>query len=300
MTDAKKTVLFDRHAALAAKSQIVPFAGWEMALWYQSISAEHGAVRKQAGLFDCTHMAVLEITGKDALNFLNILTTNDVSMLKPGKAQYSYILNLFGNIIDDVIIYCISGDNYMMVVNAANEDSVKNWIQKVRTDFGELSRAEKSEPLGNTLKELTEQVSAIRDYASSQQDQMRKLQDGYDWGIIRTFCLRVIRCIDNIESRIEELSAARKPAGHLEEVRDELLFALESSGVEQFEPEFGSEYRSQEKYAEAVKEKEASGRPDQAGTIAKVLRPGYRYVMDEENFKVVRTAQVMLFGCKDE
>jgi glycine cleavage system T protein len=154
MTEAKKTVLFDRHAALAAKSQIVPFAGWEMPLWYQSISAEHGAVRKTAGLFDCTHMAVLEITGKDALNFLNILTTNDVSMLKPGKAQYSYILDLLGNIIDDVIIYCISSDplrcnrtaasNYMMVVNAANEDSVKNWIQKVRTDFGELSRAEKS------------------------------------------------------------------------------------------------------------------------------------------------------------
>ena len=150
MTDAKKTVLFDRHAPSAscearegAKSQIVPFAGWLMPLWYQSISAEHGAVRKTAGLFDCTHMAVLEITGKDALNFLNILTTNDVSMLKPGKAQYSYILDLLGNIIDDVIIYCISGDNYMMVVNAANENSVKNWIQKVRIDFGELSRAEK-------------------------------------------------------------------------------------------------------------------------------------------------------------
>ena len=111
MTEAKKTVLFDRHAALAGKSQIVPFAGWMMPLWYQSISAEHNAVRKTAGLFDCTHMAVLKIAGKDALNFLNILTTNDVSMLKPGKAQYSYILNLAGDIIDDIIVYCIEADN---------------------------------------------------------------------------------------------------------------------------------------------------------------------------------------------
>jgi glycine hydroxymethyltransferase len=134
MTDAKKTVLFDRHAALTGKSQIVPFAGWLMPLWYQSISIEHQAVRKQAGLFDCTHMAVLKIAGKNAQDFLNVLATNDVSMLKSGKAQYSYILNSVGDIIDDVIIYCIADDNYMMVVNAANENNVKNWVQKVRTE----------------------------------------------------------------------------------------------------------------------------------------------------------------------
>jgi molecular chaperone GrpE (heat shock protein) len=159
---------------------------------------------------------------------------------------------------------------------------------------------ERAEPLSDTLKELTEQVSAIRDYAADQQDHMKKLQDGYDWGIIRTFCLRVIRCIDNIESRVTELAEAGEPVEHMEEVRDELLFALESSGVEQFEPELGSEYRGQEKFVEAIKQKQTSGRPDQAGKIAKVIRPGYRYVMDEENFKVVRTAQVMLFGCEHE
>jgi glycine cleavage system T protein len=134
MTDAKKTVLFEKHAALAGKSQIVPFAGWMMPLWYQSISIEHTAVRKTTGLFDCTHMAVLKIAGEDALNFLNILTTNDVSMLKPGKAQYSYILNLAGDIIDDVIIYCIGTDDFMMVANAANEQKVKDWLKKVSTE----------------------------------------------------------------------------------------------------------------------------------------------------------------------
>ncbi len=131
MTDAKKTVLFEKHAALAAKAQIVPFGGWLMPLWYQSIRAEHEAVRKTAGLFDCTHMAVLKITGKDAANFLNILATNEVSMLKPGKAQYSYILNSAGDIVDDIIIYYIAPENFMMVANASNEQKVKDWIAKV-------------------------------------------------------------------------------------------------------------------------------------------------------------------------
>ncbi|MGB8225862.1 MAG: glycine cleavage system aminomethyltransferase GcvT [Sedimentisphaerales bacterium] len=134
MTEAKKTVLFEKHTALAGKGQIVPFAGWMMPVWYQPQSREHEAVRKRAGLFDCTHMAVLKITGKDASNFLNVLATNDVSMLKPGKAQYSYILNPAGDIIDDIIIYYIAADNYMMVANAANEQKVKDWIAKVRTE----------------------------------------------------------------------------------------------------------------------------------------------------------------------
>jgi molecular chaperone GrpE (heat shock protein) len=151
-------------------------------------------------------------------------------------------------------------------------------------------------PINNTLKELAQQVGAIRDYAASQQDRVEKLQDGYDWGIIRTFCLRVIRCIDNVEKHIAETKDGNEAVVHLEEVRDELLFALESSGVEQYEPEIHSDYRGQEKLAEAVKEKQPSNKADQAGRIAKVLRPGYRYIIDDENFKVVRTAQVKLFG----
>ncbi|MFA5291421.1 MAG: glycine cleavage system aminomethyltransferase GcvT [Phycisphaerae bacterium] len=141
----KKTVLFEKHAALAGKGQIVPFAGWMMALWYQSIRAEHEAVRKTAGLFDCTHMAVLKIAGKDAANFLNILTTNDVAMLKPGKAQYSYILNPAGDIIDDVIVYCIAHDNFTMVANASNEQKVKDWIGAVAADLNVCQNSRKFE-----------------------------------------------------------------------------------------------------------------------------------------------------------
>jgi molecular chaperone GrpE (heat shock protein) len=75
-----------------------------------------------------------------------------------------------------------------------------------------------------------------------------------------------------------------------------MLFALESSGVERFVPELNSDYRGQEKLAEAVKEKQTSSKPDHAGRIAKVLRSGYRYIIDDENYKIVRTAQVKLFG----
>jgi len=155
---------------------------------------------------------------------------------------------------------------------------------------------EHSEPINNTLNELTQQVAAIRQYATQQQGRMEKLQDGYDWNIIRNFCLRVIRCLDNLENRINQLSEQGVDAVHLEEVRDELVFALESSGVEQFEPEINSNYRGQERCAEAVKDKECSDDQNLSGKIAKVIRHGYQYVIDEENVKIVRPSQVQLFG----
>ncbi len=155
---------------------------------------------------------------------------------------------------------------------------------------------ESSKQLDSTLSALSEQVTAIREYTSHQQDRLEKLQDGYDWNIIRTFCLRVIRCIDNLDGRISRLNGEGDNAIHLEEVRDELIFALESSGIEQYKPEINSEYRGQEKYAEAVKDKQSCDDPKKAGRIADVIRPGYQYFINEGNVKVVRTAQVKLFG----
>ncbi|MDT8301858.1 MAG: hypothetical protein RQ760_10275 [Sedimentisphaerales bacterium] len=155
---------------------------------------------------------------------------------------------------------------------------------------------EHSQPLDSTLKDLAQQVSAIREYASCQQERVEKLQDGYDWNIIKTFCLRIIRCIDNLENRIERLSSKGTKTEYLEDIRDEMVFALESSGIEQYQPEINSDYRGQEKYAEAVKQKEHCDNAKQKGKIAKVIRPGYQYVINEENVKIVRTAQVKLFG----
>jgi len=168
---------------------------------------------------------------------------------------------------------------------------IKQMAQRVQQ-----AAVEHSGPLNNTLVELTQEVAAIREYASNQQDRVKKLQEGYDWNIIKTFCLRVIRCIDNLESRISRLSEQDVKTSNLDEIRDELVFALESSGVERFEPEINSDYHGQEKIAEAVKEKEHCDDPNLTGKIAKVIRPAYKYFIDEENVKVVRTAQVKLFG----
>ncbi len=175
-------------------------------------------------------------------------------------------------------------------------------LEKQIEEFKQMAQAvqqttiEHSGPLKNNLEELTQQVSAIREYALHQQDRVKKLQDGYDWNIIRNFCLRVIRCLDNIENRISQLAEQDIDTKQLEEVRDELVFALESSGLEQFKPEINSDYQGQEKTAETISEKESCDNPDLTGKIAKVIRPGYQYFIDEENVKIVRAAQVKLFG----
>jgi molecular chaperone GrpE (heat shock protein) len=152
-----------------------------------------------------------------------------------------------------------------------------------------------TEPVLNSLSELTEEVSAIRQFAAKQQDQMKKLQDGYDWMLIRRFCLRIIRCIDNISDRIRIARQQNKETQSLEEIRDELSFALESSGVEQFEPDIGADYKGLERYAEAIHDKEPNSQPEHSGTIARVLRPGYQYLISDEEVKIVRCAQVKLF-----
>jgi len=158
------------------------------------------------------------------------------------------------------------------------------------------SRVEDSKPLQESLMELTQQISAIREYASHQQERVQKLQDGYDWSIIKNFCLRIIRCIDNVEDRIQDQSSQQSDTKELEEVRDELVFALESTGVEQFNPEINSEYRGQERNTEAVKEKKECKDEKLSGRIAEVIRPGYWFCVDEDNMKVVRVAQVKLYG----
>lgn len=163
----------------------------------------------------------------------------------------------------------------------------------------ELGTLMTTEPLTKELTELTEEVSAIRQFAAQQQDQMRKLQDGYDWMIIRRFCLRIIRSVDNIEDRIALLQSQNPEAStYLEDIRDELIFALESSGVEQFKPDLKIPFKGLEKYAEAIREREFTEKTDLAGYIAKVSRPGYQYLVNDDEVKIVRCAQVILYEAK--
>jgi glycine hydroxymethyltransferase len=125
----RRTPLFDWHGRHGAK--MAPFAGWEMPLWYTSISDEHRAVRGAAGLFDVSHMGLLEVSGPHAAYFLNLVTTNDVNNLRPGESQYTYLLDPDGRVIDDLMVYMLSPARYLVVVNAANTEKDWAWLQAV-------------------------------------------------------------------------------------------------------------------------------------------------------------------------
>ena len=125
----KSTQLHDAHINMGGR--MVPFGGWDMPVWYSSVSEEHAAVRETAGLFDVSHMGVLEASGPNASTFLNYLTTNDVNMLKVGQSQYSYLLFPNSEVVDDLFIYRRGPENYMLVVNASNNDKDWAWINAV-------------------------------------------------------------------------------------------------------------------------------------------------------------------------
>ena len=106
------------------------FAGYNMPISYTGINDEHAAVRKNAGVFDVSHMGEFILKGENALDLIQRLTTNDASKLISGKAQYSCLTNENGGIIDDLIVYCIEENKvYMLVVNASNIEKDWNWIQ---------------------------------------------------------------------------------------------------------------------------------------------------------------------------
>lgn len=126
---SQKTVLYDKHVEYGGK--IVDFSGWEMPVNYGSQIDEHHQVRKDAGMFDVSHMTVIDLTGEDVRAFLQHLLANDVARLKdPGKALYSCMLNHDGGVIDDLIVYYLNDGWYRMVVNAATRDKDLAWIDE--------------------------------------------------------------------------------------------------------------------------------------------------------------------------
>lgn len=132
--DVKGSVLHKAHLERVPASRLAPFAGTLMPLWFSSIQEEHQAVRTTAGLFDCTHMGVLAITGDQAEGFINTVCTNQVSSVEDGQSQYAYILNANGDILDDVIVYKRSQTDFLMVVNAGNAAKVKAWLTGLLAD----------------------------------------------------------------------------------------------------------------------------------------------------------------------
>lgn len=125
----KRTSLYDTHVAAGAR--MVPFGGYEMPVWYSSVSEEHQAVRQTAGLFDATHMGVFEVTGRHAEAFLDTVTVNDVSALPVGRSHYTYLLLPDGGVVDDLLVYRLADERFMLVVNASNNDKDWAWLNAV-------------------------------------------------------------------------------------------------------------------------------------------------------------------------
>ena len=129
--EPRKTPLFDIHEKAGAK--MVPFAGFMMPLQYDSVIEEHQCVRNSVGLFDVTHMGEFMITGEDAIDLIQFVTSNDISKLVNGQCQYSCLPNETGGIIDDILVYKFNDRKFMLVVNAANTEKDWNWIKSNNT-----------------------------------------------------------------------------------------------------------------------------------------------------------------------
>lgn len=144
----KHSPLFEIQEKSGAK--FTEFAGWEMPLQYSSIIEEHHAVRKNAGLFDISHMGKLFVYGEKALDFLQKLCTNDISKCAPGKALYSHLCNEQGRVIDDIFVYCLSRQRYMVIVNAATTQKDYGWFldHLNRSEFKATTVEDRSDEYG--------------------------------------------------------------------------------------------------------------------------------------------------------
>lgn len=133
----KDTPFTKKHISLGAK--MAEFAGYNMPISYSGINDEHATVRKNAGVFDVSHMGEFILKGPEALNLIQRVTTNDASKLKAGQAQYSCLPNATGGIVDDLLVYCIEENSvYMLVVNASNIEKDWNWITGYNTNNAEM------------------------------------------------------------------------------------------------------------------------------------------------------------------
>lgn len=167
----KHTPLFEYYKANGVR--LIDFGGWEMPIQFSGILAEHEAVRERAGLFDCSHMGEIEITGSEAEGYLNKLLTNDVSAMSIGQAQYNIMCYPDGGAVDDVILFKMDEARYLLVCNASNTDKVYAWMQENNSSAALLNNI--SDSIGllalqgpaaiRILKELTDaDLDAIRNY----------------------------------------------------------------------------------------------------------------------------------------
>jgi aminomethyltransferase len=167
-----RTPLHDRHLALGAK--MVPFSGFEMPVQYQGIIAEHLHTRQQASLFDICHMGEFKIKGAAARKQLGRLVTHDLESLSPGRCRYGFMLNPEGGILDDLIIYCLADDDFMVVVNASRRESNFAWMKENMND--DLFFEDVSEYTAKIDLQGPESVQVLQDRL------------GGDWTFLKYFC----------------------------------------------------------------------------------------------------------------
>jgi aminomethyltransferase len=169
--ELKYIPLNDLHVKLGAK--MVPFAGYNMPVRYSSDIEEHMAVRKGVGVFDVSHMGEFTVKGSQALDLIQRVTSNDASKLVDGQAQYSCLPNETGGIVDDLIVYKVKDNDYLLVVNASNIEKDWNWISKFNTKGAEMKNisddiclfAVQGPKAAATLQKLTStDLSAIKYY----------------------------------------------------------------------------------------------------------------------------------------
>ena len=146
MSELKRTPLYDRHVALGAK--MVPFAGFDMPVQYSGILDEHHAVRGQAGLFDVSHMGEVKVSGPHAFDFVQHLVSNDVAKLVDGKALYTVMCRPDGGIVDDLLVYRMADDDYLLVINASNIEGDVAWMHD-------------NNPMGADIKDISDSIGLL-------------------------------------------------------------------------------------------------------------------------------------------
>src|SRR5438046_3096193 len=129
----KRTPLFAAHQKLGGK--LIEFGGWEMPVQYTSITDEHLAVRRAAGLFDISHMGEVSVSGPKAEAFLNQTLTNDLRKLETGQGQYTLMCNERGGVIDDLYVYRLSANEYLLIINASRIEDDVHWLGRELTAF---------------------------------------------------------------------------------------------------------------------------------------------------------------------
>lgn len=137
--NSKRTPLYDIH--IKHNGRMVDFGGWNLPIQYSGIIEEHKAVRQAAGIFDVSHMGEITVEGKQALDLLQELVTNDVSLMQDNKVQYSPVCNDNGGIIDDLMIYRFGPEKYLLVVNASNTEKDFNRVREIAAGYPEASVA---------------------------------------------------------------------------------------------------------------------------------------------------------------